>query len=942
MRKCVFLIEKKVRKGVVVGSIALISCCTLYEASARAQAGTNGKQPPTQAINSLEGQASKYQTLLKDEDISSEPEIRQALYDKWADATCTIKKLKLQQLLERDYTEEEGTAVYSNCRSRLEKQKSDLESDGSARPPTPSPTKPESRATPQLDKMVDATAGTCHLAEKYDRIDSKAHFTYVLQCNRGVTPSELAIVSQPGHAVLTNGEILSFQRDLEFKSYDEKTATSTFSLRSPSAMFEFDIPDSSISPKQASVVIASGAVSQASECKADGQPVGCFIQEITSFPTLLSDQEAGQPEGTEAETGQAKPSPAAPAGPASCPVDVVNETLDRPSITAIDHSAAPPAVSGKMPTSKTGDVQICVDGKVLGAPVPVQNDGSFKAALSPGLKDNQVIQAQFEKSLGGGTSPVWGPVSDKVQAGSCSKAASAGGVTPTLSISIDQNDMATYSGNVNGTNAGQIRICVNDLPNGQTATINSGKFKGVSGFKVSPGDQITVQVVTSTAGTTTYGPPSSIVSVKSGPAVVGNTDNAAGRNKALSVLIGGVEYSGYSSESQTTNGFLNIFYRGPLVGDGWRNGFTGWSRIRLTSAAQPATNGVVSVISNPTGLTTANYSNVGQVLDYVFGPTWNIPNTKYWSLIGGFGAITPLSSQNTPVTFVAPPPGTQECTTLVDRFSPKNGYHPGLALNTNPNPTTCLAGGYTDIAFSNQDRTNFLMKYGAGVRSVYPLQDCKTSSSNCSTAYAAIDGTLGQDSSVTGGYLRGVVFKLDGILPIPTGSSSWLYLFGSAYMRLQSNKNLAPLILQTPTPPIAVPSPTVVVLPLVQPNRDYYRLGVGLNINQLWCKAFGSGCATTPTNTGGDNPSPTITKLVPSTVKPGSPAFTLKVTGSNFISTSTIQWNGANLKTTFISSTEVDADILASFVSKAATVKVTVSNPTPGGGTSGVSSFTIK
>jgi hypothetical protein len=70
---------------------------------------------------------------------------------------------------------------------------------------------------------------------------------------------------------------------------------------------------------------------------------------------------------------------------------------------------------------------------------------------------------------------------------------------------------------------------------------------------------------------------------------------------------------------------------------------------------------------------------------------------------------------------------------------------------------------------------------------------------------------------------------------------SWLYLFGSAYMRLAKNQNYSPLILNTATG-VTVPSSTVTVLPLEQPNRDYYRLGVGLNINQLFCKAFSTGC----------------------------------------------------------------------------------------------------
>jgi len=413
---------------------------------------------------------------------------------------------------------------------------------------------------------------------------------------------------------------------------------------------------------------------------------------------------------------------------------------------------------------------------------------------------------------------------------SCAKDAGKTGTAPTLSITTDAGNMTRYSGTVPNATSGTIRICVNDAPNGEMRTAGTdGKFtSGTASFQSNVGDKIVAQSIITSGGSTTYGPLSNEQVVKS-PAVL--------------IVIGGAEYSGYSAQSQTTNAFLNMFYRGPVA-----KGFSGWGRIRLTSAPQAATNGVVSVISNPTGLTTYDYSNVGQVFDYVFGPQYQIG--KNWSIVAGLGATTPLSSQNAPITFVVPAAGTVECSELASRFSAANGYSPALSLNTAAKPTTCLAGGppggYTDIAFANQDRSNFFLKYGAGLRTTYPwtFGTCDGSSGSCSTAYAALDATLGQDSSVTGGYLRGVVFKMDGILPIPTGSSSWLYLFGSSYIRLQSNQNLPPLILATPPTTVTVPSPSVIVLPLRQPNRDYYRIGVGLNINQLWCKLSSSGCSS--------------------------------------------------------------------------------------------------
>src|SRR5271156_6195712 len=93
--------------------------------------------------------------------------------------------------------------------------------------------------------------------------------------------------------------------------------------------------------------------------------------------------------------------------------------------------------------------------------------------------------------------------------------------------------------------------------------------------------------------------------------------------------------------------------------------------------------------------------------------------------------------------------------------------------------------------------------------------------------------------------------------------------------------------------------------------------------------------------TAANNPVPAITKLQPSTVAANSGAFTLTVTGTGFVSNSVVNFNGNARTTTFASATQVTAAILASDVASAGTPSVTVTNPTPGGGTSNPLTFTI-
>lgn len=89
------------------------------------------------------------------------------------------------------------------------------------------------------------------------------------------------------------------------------------------------------------------------------------------------------------------------------------------------------------------------------------------------------------------------------------------------------------------------------------------------------------------------------------------------------------------------------------------------------------------------------------------------------------------------------------------------------------------------------------------------------------------------------------------------------------------------------------------------------------------------------------NPTPTITAASPSTATRGGPAFTLNVSGSNFVSGAAVQWNGAARPTSFLSSSQLTAQISADDILVAGVENVAVFNPGPGGGTSNSLTFNI-
>ena len=89
------------------------------------------------------------------------------------------------------------------------------------------------------------------------------------------------------------------------------------------------------------------------------------------------------------------------------------------------------------------------------------------------------------------------------------------------------------------------------------------------------------------------------------------------------------------------------------------------------------------------------------------------------------------------------------------------------------------------------------------------------------------------------------------------------------------------------------------------------------------------------------NPAPSLTSLSPASAVVGSPAFTLTLSGTNFVSGSQVLWNGSQRTTTYLSNTSLTAQISATDLSSPGTASVSVQNPSPGGGTSAAVSFSI-
>lgn len=90
-----------------------------------------------------------------------------------------------------------------------------------------------------------------------------------------------------------------------------------------------------------------------------------------------------------------------------------------------------------------------------------------------------------------------------------------------------------------------------------------------------------------------------------------------------------------------------------------------------------------------------------------------------------------------------------------------------------------------------------------------------------------------------------------------------------------------------------------------------------------------------------NNPTPVITSISPVRILPGSGPLYLIVNGTGFVSSSVVRFQGSSRSTTLVSSTRLQALLPATDFTASGPASITVFNPSPGGGTSESTIFTV-
>ena len=138
------------------------------------------------------------------------------------------------------------------------------------------------------------------------------------------------------------------------------------------------------------------------------------------------------------------------------------------------------------------------------------------------------------------------------------------------------------------------------------------------------------------------------------------------------------------------------------------------------------------------------------------------------------------------------------------------------------------ATGKQFIAFVLADRDRFFRQYYAGFRFETYYFDLKGEEIKLRFP-ATLDITYGVNEAVTGGRVHGGVIRLEGFYPLPFQTAQFVYLFGTALIKPARARIVEPLILQPAPADTPVPAANVALVTIPQINRDYYRIGVGID-----------------------------------------------------------------------------------------------------------------
>jgi hypothetical protein len=335
-------------------------------------------------------------------------------------------------------------------------------------------------------------------------------------------------------------------------------------------------------------------------------------------------------------------------------------------------------------------------------------------------------------------------------------------------------------------------------------------------------------------------------------------------------VIVGMEQVGASSASSETKPFIDFFFTNGLKFDKLKDKvkndgsylkgpdekpilvprFGTWGQVRLsttpeqTASASVFPSNFVNQVTDPSKVV-----NLVQSFDFLGGVEFRAASADgwNWTLIPGVrqksrmfftfggGAISPLNAARASAQIfsipaaadtVAKTPASPQRDQFIQRFG------------TPPD-------GKLYVGFVPLERDRFLRQYYFGLRfKTHYCEDAECTRFKNSFP-SIVDFAVGQNEAVTGGRFsedgkRFWVMRLDVFYPLPFREANFLYLYGTALMKFGGGgpRVDVPLFLDVAPGTVQITDTSVFIPgPKQQPsqiNRDYYKIGIGVNLNDLF------------------------------------------------------------------------------------------------------------
>jgi hypothetical protein len=275
-------------------------------------------------------------------------------------------------------------------------------------------------------------------------------------------------------------------------------------------------------------------------------------------------------------------------------------------------------------------------------------------------------------------------------------------------------------------------------------------------------------------------------------------------NRNMRAILG-IEQSGASSAASAQNPFLDFFFKAQLTKNRW----LAWGDVRVGTTPQQVA-AFASSATNAVGAATADKINdLATSFDFKIGPEFQLnpdANTRV-SLIAGFGAISSLTGPpKSAAIFKLPVNSSVQYANFLEQYP--EAKTPGAAY----------------ITFVPHEQDRFFRQYFAGLR---------VRSYHGDSFPSMFDVTFGQNSAVTGGLLRHFVLGFDGSHQLPIRGGA-VYIFGSATLKVGGPKfKSTPFVLDPAEASVKMSDPGVLITSR-QSNRDFYRIGFGIDLVRLF------------------------------------------------------------------------------------------------------------